>query len=58
MPKRAQRKVVKSMGARRDNGNYKIPNQSSAMVKAPQTIQKDSKKPKVAKGGDLRAKGN
>jgi hypothetical protein len=38
--------------------NYKIPNQSSAMVKAPQTIIKDSKKPKVVKGGDLRAKGN
>lgn len=44
------------MGARRDSNNYKIPNQSSAMIKAPQNIQKDSKKPKTAKGGDLRAK--
>lgn len=38
--------------------NYKVPNQSSAMVKAPQNIIKDSKKPKVTKGGDLRAKGS
>jgi hypothetical protein len=44
--------------AHRDDNNYKIPNQSSAMVKAPQTIKKDTQKPKTAKGGDLRAKGN
>lgn len=42
--------------ARRDSNNYQIPNQSSAMVKAPHTIKKDTKKPKVAKGGDLRSK--
>lgn len=36
--------------------NYKIPNQSSAMVKAPKDIIKDTKRPKVARGGDLRAK--
>jgi len=38
--------------------NYKIPNQSSAMVKAPNNIIKDTKRPKVARGGDLRSKGS
>lgn len=40
------------------NGNYKIPNKSSAFVQAPNTIQKDAASPKVVKGGDLRAKGS
>jgi len=50
--------VIRMSGARRDEKNYKIPNQSSAMVKAPQNIQKNTQKPKVAKGGDLRARGS
>lgn len=38
------------------SGNYKIPNKSSAYIKAPNSIQKDTASPKKSKGGDLRSK--
>ncbi len=38
------------------SGNYKIPNKSTAFIKAPNSIQKDSVSPKKVKGGDLRSK--
>lgn len=38
------------------SGNYKIPNKSSAYIKAPNSIQKDSNSPKKTTGGDLRGK--
>ena len=38
------------------SGNYKIPNKSTAFIKAPNSIQKDSVSPKKVTGGDLRAK--
>ena len=38
--------------------HYKIPNSGSAVIKAPNNIQKSSNTPKKTEGGDLRAKGS
>lgn len=37
------------------SGNYKIPNRSAAVVKAPNTIIKENHSGKVNRGGDLRS---
>lgn len=48
--------------AQRNDGtqdkNYKIPNKSSAYVKAPNSIEKNGASPKKTTGGDLRSRGS
>lgn len=42
--------------AEKGGGGYKVPNSSSGVVKAPNTITKNQGTPKKTTGGDLRAK--
>lgn len=42
--------------AEKGGGGYKVPNSSSGVIKAPNTIIKNQGTPKKTTGGDLRSK--